>query len=222
MSTQSARHIPSVSRCAWNTPPPPPPTEVLPGCSHLVSMVGVTNYDLVMKRARCPLAIRSAHIEASAALRNQTCRSIFLQNISILPNFDKQPTQILQTIDSGSVLNEGRSLSVQFVPLKNGAQSWNRTSDTRIFSPLLYQLSYLGNCLGGAVYFNLAAGGVGGPPFRSERVYSMSGGRVQPNKRPACGFFQCAQGDVSRRPRTGADFPLPRSPGWHRSRSANG
>ena len=24
------------------------------------------------------------------------------------------------------------------------AQSWNRTSDTRIFSPLLYQLSYLG------------------------------------------------------------------------------
>ena len=26
----------------------------------------------------------------------------------------------------------------------NGAQGWNRTSDTRIFSPLLYQLSYLG------------------------------------------------------------------------------
>ena len=27
---------------------------------------------------------------------------------------------------------------------KNNAQSRNRTSDTRIFSPLLYQLSYLG------------------------------------------------------------------------------
>ena len=26
----------------------------------------------------------------------------------------------------------------------NGAQSRNRTSDTRIFSPLLYRLSYLG------------------------------------------------------------------------------
>ena len=26
----------------------------------------------------------------------------------------------------------------------NGAQGRNRTSDTRIFSPLLYQLSYLG------------------------------------------------------------------------------
>ena len=26
----------------------------------------------------------------------------------------------------------------------NGAQRWNRTTDTRIFSPLLYQLSYLG------------------------------------------------------------------------------
>ena len=25
-----------------------------------------------------------------------------------------------------------------------GAQSWNRTNDTGIFSPLLYQLSYLG------------------------------------------------------------------------------
>ena len=28
--------------------------------------------------------------------------------------------------------------------MKNGAQGRNRTSDTRIFSPLLYQLSYLG------------------------------------------------------------------------------
>ena len=27
----------------------------------------------------------------------------------------------------------------------NGAQSRNRTSDTRIFNPLLYQLSYLGS-----------------------------------------------------------------------------
>ncbi len=27
---------------------------------------------------------------------------------------------------------------------KDGAQGRNRTSDTRIFSPLLYQLSYLG------------------------------------------------------------------------------
>ena len=26
----------------------------------------------------------------------------------------------------------------------SGAQRWNRTTDTRIFSPLLYQLSYLG------------------------------------------------------------------------------
>ena len=27
---------------------------------------------------------------------------------------------------------------------KHGAQRWDRTTDTRIFSPLLYQLSYLG------------------------------------------------------------------------------
>ncbi len=28
--------------------------------------------------------------------------------------------------------------------MKNGAEGQNRTADTRIFSPLLYQLSYLG------------------------------------------------------------------------------
>ena len=31
-----------------------------------------------------------------------------------------------------------------FLRKKNGAQGRNRTTDTRIFSPLLYQLSYLG------------------------------------------------------------------------------
>jgi hypothetical protein len=31
-----------------------------------------------------------------------------------------------------------------FIMQKNGAQDRNRTSDTRIFNPLLYQLSYLG------------------------------------------------------------------------------
>jgi hypothetical protein len=29
--------------------------------------------------------------------------------------------------------------------LENGAQTRNRTTDTRIFNPLLYRLSYLGN-----------------------------------------------------------------------------
>ena len=27
--------------------------------------------------------------------------------------------------------------------IQNGGQRWNRTTDTRIFNPLLYQLSYL-------------------------------------------------------------------------------
>ena len=38
----------------------------------------------------------------------------------------------------------------------NGAQTWNRTRDTGIFSPLLYRLSYLGNgmtCFNNGVYF---------------------------------------------------------------------
>ena len=38
-----------------------------------------------------------------------------------------------------------RGLKVENVYLldKNGGQGWNRTTDTGIFSPLLYRLSYL-------------------------------------------------------------------------------
>jgi hypothetical protein len=38
----------------------------------------------------------------------------------------------------------GATGCVQNGPWKNGAQRRIRTTDTRIFSPLLYQLSYLG------------------------------------------------------------------------------
>ncbi len=37
--------------------------------------------------------------------------------------------------------------------LGSGAQRWNRTTDTRIFSPLLYRLSYLGT-KGVAIVYN--------------------------------------------------------------------
>ena len=40
---------------------------------------------------------------------------------------------------------EGWSSTIELHP--HNAQSRNRTSDTRIFSPLLYRLSYLGSCL---------------------------------------------------------------------------
>ena len=33
-----------------------------------------------------------------------------------------------------------------------GGQEWNRTTDTGIFSPLLYQLSYLAVSGGGGIY----------------------------------------------------------------------
>ena len=46
---------------------------------------------------------------------------------------------------------------------KKHAQSRNRTSDTRIFSPLLYQLSYLGIVAGGG-YLGIVAGGGFEPP----------------------------------------------------------
>ena len=42
----------------------------------------------------------------------------------------------------------GHLLATEPAPV-NGAQGRNRTSDTRIFNPLLYQLSYLGSLLRG-------------------------------------------------------------------------
>ena len=42
------------------------------------------------------------------------------------------------------------ALVLDFV-VESGAQSRNRTSDTRIFNPLLYQLSYLGTVQGVAL-----------------------------------------------------------------------
>ncbi len=36
-----------------------------------------------------------------------------------------------------------RGIASTFGNKKNGGQKWNRTTDTGIFSPLLYQLSYL-------------------------------------------------------------------------------
>ena len=45
---------------------------------------------------------------------------------------------------------------------KKHAQSRNRTSDTRIFSPLLYQLSYLG--IVQLSYLGIVAGGGFEPP----------------------------------------------------------
>ena len=48
---------------------------------------------------------------------------------------------------------------------RNGAQGRNRTTDTRIFNPLLYQLSYLGILTENAVEApRRAVGGVGFPP----------------------------------------------------------
>jgi hypothetical protein len=37
---------------------------------------------------------------------------------------------------------------------KNGGQEWNRTTDTRIFSPLLYQLSYLATGLADTIFLD--------------------------------------------------------------------
>ena len=36
-----------------------------------------------------------------------------------------------------------RRYLIVIINFRNGGQGWNRTSDTGIFSPLLYRLSYL-------------------------------------------------------------------------------
>ena len=44
----------------------------------------------------------------------------------------------------------------------NGGQRRNRTTDTGIFSPLLYRLSYLAKCMAGATRIELATPNVTG------------------------------------------------------------
>jgi hypothetical protein len=52
-------------------------------------------------------------------------------------------------------------------PFKNGGQGGNRTPDTGIFNPLLYQLSYLAGCNPEALRRPrmIAAGGIPGKSF---------------------------------------------------------
>ena len=56
---------------------------------------------------------------------------------------------LVEAIANGTVIDhiapgQGINIIRMFQFLRKNAQSRNRTSDTRIFSPLLYQLSYLG------------------------------------------------------------------------------
>ena len=49
----------------------------------------------------------------------------------------------------GEIVGEGSFKIIKYLKMldnyvRNGAQEWNRTTDTAIFSRMLYQLSYLG------------------------------------------------------------------------------
>ena len=64
----------------------------------------------------------------------------------------------------------------------SGGQGRNRTIDTRIFSPLLYQLSYLAICLNGMP-------SRGGARIKSARTASVKGSGTQVVDF-TCGFAQ--------------------------------
>jgi hypothetical protein len=70
-------------------------------------------------------------------------------------------------------LTEGMNLT-----LTNGAQGRNRTTDTRIFSPLLYRLSYLG------VLRALRTIRSGRSPASEAQAYSSNGGGVSSRAPP--------------------------------------
>ena len=82
--------------------------------------------------------------------------------------FKRSATQALPTTDETQSAKARPKKIVNNSVVLNGAQSRNRTSDTRIFSPLLYQLSYLGT-------------GSAQRPFRSHRI--MRGGFSCPEDR---------------------------------------
>jgi hypothetical protein len=52
--------------------------------------------------------------------------------------------QVIETTGFDSLVCSTWKNTGKLVPEMRGAQGRNRTTDTRIFSPLLYQLSYLG------------------------------------------------------------------------------
>lgn len=58
-------------------------------------------------------------------------------------NSDCRSPNIFYLIDIQAQKNPAIRLGLFWLP-KDGAQGRTRTTDTRIFSPLLYQLSYLG------------------------------------------------------------------------------
>ena len=71
---------------------------------------------------------------------------LHLYNLSNIKNHDYIPllswlTIIIYNMSTNYVKKNSTPIKSWVI---NSAQSWNRTSDTRIFSPLLYQLSYLG------------------------------------------------------------------------------
>jgi hypothetical protein len=51
-------------------------------------------------------------------------------------------------------LNSIIFITLQVLQPASGAQGRNRTADTRIFSPLLYRLSYLGRVAAGSISIN--------------------------------------------------------------------
>ena len=65
----------------------------------------------------------------------------------------------------------------------NGAQEWNRTTDTAIFSRMLYQLSYLGICLGGNIWEADTYPAWDSPQHKTDQVMPMKGGRTDLRRR---------------------------------------
>ena len=79
-----------------------------------------------------------------------------------------QPINLCQqpTTKKPSLLREG--------PVCGGGDEWNRTIDTRIFSPLLYQLSYITATLVLNVGTKVDVKGMQRKPLRIKKVLPMN------------------------------------------------
>ncbi len=71
-------------------------------------------------------------------------RFLGFSNIAHFRLLDKRSSKIFLKIYFGWLREITNSVGIPFSPARERCgQNWNRTSDTRIFSPLLYRLSYL-------------------------------------------------------------------------------
>ena len=86
-------------------------------------MVGTTGFEPATPWSQTKCSTKLSHVPIYGALEGIRTPDLLVRSQTLYPT-------------------ELRAHGIQTIKYKNGGSEWNRTIDTRIFSPLLYRLSY--------------------------------------------------------------------------------